>query len=187
MAKEESEKTWRVLKSEYLIRRPWLTARRDAVEYPDGRVNDEYYVLEYPDWVNVIALTTDGQMVMVRQYRHGIGRMSLELCAGVVEDGETPLEAARRELEEETGYVGGEWEEGVAMCANSSTTNNLTYNFMARGVVPSGTRHLDATEDLEYVLMTPEEVKKRMDEGGEILQATMLAALWRFFEKELYK
>ena len=58
-------KKWRTLSSEYLIRRPWLTARRDKVELPDGRVNDEFYVLEYPSWVNVIAITADGRFVMV--------------------------------------------------------------------------------------------------------------------------
>ena len=56
-----------ILSSEYLIRRPWLTARRDCIKLPDGVVNDEYYVLEYPDWVNVIAVTDRGEMVMVHQ------------------------------------------------------------------------------------------------------------------------
>ena len=102
---------WDVLHSEYIIRRPWLTARRDKVRLPDGRVNDEYYVLEYPDWVNVIAITPDDRFVLVRQYRHGLGRTSFELCAGVCEKGETPEESARRELFEETGYTGGEWHE----------------------------------------------------------------------------
>ena len=60
---------WRTVESEYLIQRPWLTARRDKVELPDGRVHPEYYVLEYPDWVNVIAIIEDGQFVMVKQYR----------------------------------------------------------------------------------------------------------------------
>ena len=63
-------KEWKVLESEYLVRRPWLTARRDRLELPDGRIIPEYYVLEYPDWVNVIAITKDGQFVMERQYRH---------------------------------------------------------------------------------------------------------------------
>ena len=58
------DRKWRVLSSEYLFRRPWLTARKDVVKLPDGRVNPEYYVLEYPDWVNVIALTADGQMIL---------------------------------------------------------------------------------------------------------------------------
>ena len=61
---EKNEKAWKVLRTEYLIKRPWLTARRDDVELPDGRSIPEYYVLEYPDWVNVIAITKDGYFVM---------------------------------------------------------------------------------------------------------------------------
>ncbi len=59
---------WRLVNSEYLIRRPWLTARRDTVELPDGRINDEFYILEYPTWVNVIAIDKDGRFVMVEQF-----------------------------------------------------------------------------------------------------------------------
>lgn len=102
-------KEWKVLESEYLVRRPWLTARRDRLELPDGRIIPEYYVLEYPDWVNVIAITKDGQFVMERQYRHAARKISLELPCGVMEEGETPLEAAQRELLEETGFGGGQW------------------------------------------------------------------------------
>ena len=66
------EKKWEILHSEYLIRRPWLTARRDHIRMPNGVENPEYYVLEYPDWVNVIAITSDGHFLMERQYRHGL-------------------------------------------------------------------------------------------------------------------
>ena len=89
-----NERKWKTLKSEYLIRRPWLTARRDTVELPGGSVNPEFYVLEYPDWVNVLAITSDDEFVMIRQYRHGLGQTRYELCAGVVDPGESPLEAA---------------------------------------------------------------------------------------------
>ena len=92
-------KTWKVLDSEYLSKRPWLTARRDHLLLPDGREIPEYYVLEYPDWVNVIAITKDGHFVMERQYRHALGCTCYELPCGVMEEGETPLEAAQRELE----------------------------------------------------------------------------------------
>ena len=95
---------WDIIESEYLIRRPWLTARRDKVRLPDGRINPEHYVLEYPDWVNVIAITEDGMFVMVEQYRHGLRDVYTELVAGVSEPGEDPLEAAKRELLEEAGY-----------------------------------------------------------------------------------
>ena len=101
----EDKMKWKTLKSEYLIQRPGLTARRDTVELPNGVINDEYYVLEYPTWINVIALTTDGNMVMIRQYRHGIDQTCFEIVAGVCEKGEDPEAAARRELLEETGYT----------------------------------------------------------------------------------
>ena len=77
---------WKTLSSEYLFRRPWLTARRDRVELPDGRVNDEFYLLEYPSWVNVLAVTDKGEYVMIEQYRHGIDEVIFELCAGVLEE-----------------------------------------------------------------------------------------------------
>ena len=69
MKKTEYSKTWKVIDTEYLIKRPWLTARRDHLLLPDGREIPEYYVLEYPNWVNVIAITIDGHFVMERQYR----------------------------------------------------------------------------------------------------------------------
>lgn len=66
------DRKWEIIESEYLIRRPWLTARRDRVKLPTGVEIPEYYILEYPDWVNVIAITKEGKFVLVRQYRHGI-------------------------------------------------------------------------------------------------------------------
>ena len=80
--KTDKDMMWKTLSSEYLIRRPWLTARRDCVALPDGRENDEYYVLEYPEWVNVIAETTDGRLILERQYRHALDVVSTEICAG---------------------------------------------------------------------------------------------------------
>ena len=105
---DTNDRKWEILSTEYLIRRPWLTARRDHVKLPTGVENPEFYVLEYPDWVNVIALTRDGEFVMISQYRHALGDTRYELVAGVVEEGESPLEAAQRELLEESGYGGGE-------------------------------------------------------------------------------
>ena len=76
-----------------------MTVRVDEVELPNGHVIPEYYVFEYPDWVNVIAIAEDGRMVLVRQYRHGIGRVSYEITAGVLEPSDaSPLAGALREL-----------------------------------------------------------------------------------------
>ena len=70
--RDEKEMRWRTLSSETLIARPWLTARRDKVELPDGSIYDEYYVLHYPTWINVIAETEDGRLILERQYRHAL-------------------------------------------------------------------------------------------------------------------
>ena len=171
---------WKILKSEYLFRRPWLTVRRDCVELPDGRQNPEFYILEYPDWVNVIAITDDGQFVMERQYRHGLGKTCFEIPAGVIEKGETPLEAAKRELMEETGYGEGEWKEIMSVSGNSSTTNNISHCFVAKGVKKIGTQHLDRTEDHEVVLLDRSQVWDLMV-NDQVKQALMAAPLWRFF------
>lgn len=177
----QDNRRWKVLKSQKIISRPpWLSVRHDSVQLPDGRVNPEFYVLEYPDWVNVIAITEDGKYVMERQYRHGLGETCVELCAGVIEDGETPIEAAKRELEEETGYTGGEWTHLMNISGNASTTSNLTHCFIALNVKPNGHRHLDKTEDLDVELMSEEEVFELM-KADKIKQSLMAAPLWRWF------
>ena len=171
---------WKILSSEYLIKRPWLTARRDVVELPDGRINKEYYVLEYPTWINVTAITKEGQMVLVRQYRHALGQTNFEIVAGVVEQGEAPLEAAKRELLEEAGYGGGEWREIALISATPSTTTHLTHCFLATGVEKVSGQHLDATEDIEVYLFSQEEVKD-MIRRGELVQSLMLVPLLKYF------
>ncbi len=181
MEQHSGESPWKVISSEYLNRAPWLTVRRECLELPDGRRVPEYFVLEYPEWVNVIAVNTEGQFVLVRQYRHALGRTSVELPAGVVErEDASLLAAARRELMEETGYGGGEWEKYMVLSANPATHNNLTHTFLARGVRPLGERHLDATEELSVVLLTAAELRGLL-ERGEIVQALMAAPLWKYF------
>lgn len=180
---KERKMEWKTLRSEYLIRRPWLTARRDTVELPTGAVNDEYYVLEYPDWINVIAVTKEGQMVLVRQYRHGLGQTCFEIVAGVMEQGEDPEVAARRELQEETGYAGGEWRELMVLSPNSSTCTNVTHCYLATGVEKVSGQYLDETEDIDVYLYNKVEVRSML-ERGDIKQALMAAPLWRFFAEE---
>lgn len=178
----EREEKWKILESTYISRRPWMTARKDKVLLPDGRIIPEYWVLEFSDWVNVIAFTKDGSMLMVRQYRHALGVTEYELCAGVMEEGETPLEAARRELLEETGFGGGEWSEYMTLCANPSNHTNLAHTFLAVGVEKVSDQHLDDTEELTFHLMPPSEVFGML-QRGEILQALMAAPLWRYFHE----
>lgn len=177
---ETDDRKWEILKSEYLIRRPWLTARRDHVKLPTGAEIPEYYILEYPDWVNVIAITKEGKFLLVRQYRHGIQETRYELCAGVCEKGEDPLLSAQRELYEETGYGKGEWTLWMTLSANASTMTNLTYCYLAVGVEPVSTQHLEETEDLSIHLLEEEEVKALLQNDG-VRQSLMAAPLWKYF------
>ena len=180
MKNELKNMDWKVISSEYLFRRPWLTARRDKCQLPDGRIIDEYYVLEYPTFINVIAITKEGRMVLVRQYRHGLGRTCFELVAGCVEDGEDPMDAAKRELLEETGYSGGEWEETMSFSCNASAMNNISHSFVAVGVERTKKQNLDATEDIEVYTFTQDEVHEMLL-LGEFMQASMIAPLYKFF------
>ena len=174
------ERKWEILSTEYLIRRPWLTARRDVAKLPDGRINHEYYVLEYPDWVNIIAITEEGMVVLERQYRHGLGKTCFELPCGVIEEGETPLQAAKRELLEETGYSGGEWKQLMTLSPNPATSNNLAHSFLATGVKKVAGQSLDATEDIEVHLKSQDYVRELL-ENNQILQALMAAPMMKYF------
>lgn len=180
---QDTDKKWKTLSSEYLIRRPWLTARKDKVQLPTGAIIDEYYVLEYPDWINVIAITPDDNFVFVRQYRYALGKTVNEICAGVCEEGESPLETAQRELLEETGFGGGTWEAWMTISANPSTMTNKTHCFIARGVTRQTGQHLDKGEDIEIRLFTRDEVMAMLM-NGEIWQSLMAAPLWKLFATE---
>lgn len=175
------KRNWKVLRSEYLARKPWFTVRHESLELPDGRLVPDYYVFEYPDWVNVTAITRDGRFVVIDQYRHGLGETSYEIPAGVAEPSDASmLAAAQRELAEETGYGGGEWRLLTVLAPNPSTQNNLTYCYLATGVERLGEQRLDPTEDLGVHLMTRAEVLELL-RTDRIRQALMAAPLWRYF------
>lgn len=182
--KQDDSKKWKTLKSDIIVNRPpWLIVRHDVVELPDGRINPEFYVLEYPDWVNVIAITDEGKYVMELQYRQGLGETCVEISAGVIEPGETPEQGARRELEEETGYTGGVWTPLMTISGNASTTSNLTHCFVAEGVRLTSGQHLHRTEDIEVVLMDEDEVLELL-RSDKVKQSLMAAPLWRWFAEK---
>lgn len=183
--KKPENRPWKVLRSEYLARKPWYTVRHETLELPDGRIVPDYYVYEYPDWVNVIAVTRDGRYILIDQYRHGLQRTDYEIPAGVAEPADASmLAAAQRELAEETGYGGGEWRELMVIAPNSSSQNNLTHCFLAEGVERLGDQHLDPTEDLRIHLVTADELYELLC-AGDIRQALMAAPLWRYFHDRL--
>ena len=173
---------WKVLESKQLFNEPWLHIRVEKCELPNGKIMPAYYILEYPSWANAFALTKDGKVLMVKQYRHAIGEESIELAGGVVDAGETPEEAIKRELLEETGYAFESIERIGKISANPATANNYTYFFLARGGEKVAEQNLDYTEDVEVLLYTMEEVKELLREN-KILQALHTSCIFYALER----
>lgn len=172
-----SDLKWEVLSSEYVHRGPWATLRVDQCRMPDGRFVPGYYVLEYPNWANAVALTADNRIIMVRQYRHAAGIVSLEIPGGVIEAEETPETGMRRELLEETGYQFDHFELLNTIYANPSTANNKTYCFLATGGIKVQGQELDAQEEIIVEEYTIEEVKQLLAEN-KIAQALHCTTLF---------
>ena len=174
------EKQATVLSSRYISQKPWLTIREDKIRLSNGAEIPEYYVLEYPEWGNVLAVPKDKKFLMIRQYRHGTGTINYELCGGCVDDDDSsPMAAAQRELMEETGYGKGKWRLNLKLSANPSTSNNWTYNFIAEDVELIGEQHLDGGEDISSHLLSLEEVKALL-KNNEIIQSVHACALWKY-------
>ena len=169
-----SDLDWEQISSKYLVRENWATLRVDTCRTPDGTIIPDYYVLEYPDWVNVIALTEDNQVILVRQYRHAAGEEVLEIPGGVIEKDEIPEDAARRELLEETGYEFAGIEFLSVLYANPATATNKTHCFLATGGRKTSEQNLDKGEEIIIELVSLEELKQLVlnNEFGQALHTS---------------
>jgi ADP-ribose diphosphatase len=170
MKQSEKKMNWKIVKSNYLINDKWLKVRADKCRMPDGKIVQPYYVLEYPHWVNVFGITKKNEVVLIKQYRHGLGQIVLELPCGAMETSELPIDAAKRELLEETGFTSDNFIQTGIVSPNPSNHNNLTYCFLALDLEKVQSPHLDETEDLETILI-PYKETINMLKNGEFLQA----------------
>jgi len=144
---------WRVLDSRYVLRRRWMEIREERVELSSGHVIEEFHVVEYPDWVCVLCLTESGDAVLVRQYRHGIGEICLELPAGVIDPGESVEAAARRELREETGYAADGWVNLGSVAPEPHRHTNRAHLRVATGARRAGDPELEMSEEMRVELI----------------------------------
>jgi ADP-ribose pyrophosphatase len=174
--------TWKKLGEKYLFQhKPWLTIREDRLQMPNGNIMESYYLFEYPDWVNTIAIDKEGNFILVEQYRHAVGQYGIELCAGVCDkEDDSPLMSAQRELLEETGYGGGSWEYFMTTSANPGTHTNRVHGYIARGVEKLAEQSLDRTEEIIVHVLKREEVLKLLKED-KFLQSLHSAILWKYF------
>ena len=179
-------KPWKLLNTEYLVNAPWLKVAKEKCELPNGKVIDDFYTLWQPDWVLILARTTDGKWVMTEQYRHGTGKIALEFPAGIINKGEAPEQAALRELQEECGYgVRGEnaaarlktrderrfpVETGITKYIGSFPVNPDRHRgkfhvVFIDGVERLGKTNFDDTEEIETYTFTDEEFLNKVSDG----------------------
>lgn len=164
--------------SQHLLDTPIFRLRRDRAEHPrSGHVGD-YYVLENPDWVNIIALTPARELLLVRQWRHGTATIELEIPAGMVEPDESPVAAAARELAEETGYAPARCVELGAVVPNAAYQTNTCHTVLAEGCERVGETRFDPGEDLELVTVPLRELPTLVREGKLRNGMVLVALLW---------
>jgi ADP-ribose pyrophosphatase len=173
---------WERLRSERLLETPYFALRSDRLRLPDGEIKDPYYVVERPDAAIIFPLTGEGEVVLVRQYRPPLQRMELGLPAGLVEEGEKPEAAARRELLEETGYSGDQWEPLGSLASSPSLKDNWAYLFLARGVEETSPPDPDEHELVETVKVPVEELLGLI-RAGEIVSSSGVAAVMLALER----
>ena len=173
-----SDGKWRVTASRHIHKDRWISVRADDCVTDEGAVIAPYYVLEYPDWVEVVALDADNNVLLVKQYRHALGDLSIELPAGGMDPGETdPVEAGRRELLEEAGCAGTLSLIGETR-PNAGTHTNRTHIILARDVVKVAEPQDEPSERIESLWVPPAEAI-RMALAGEITVGMQAASLLR--------
>jgi 8-oxo-dGTP pyrophosphatase MutT (NUDIX family) len=154
--------TWKMLSSKYVYKDKWLQLRADSCEFPDGRIIEPYYIVELPDWCNTVVVTEDERIILVRQYRYPLGDATYELPGGVKEKGEEPLQAAKREMEEETGYTSDDMELLMSVSPNPAINDNTAYFFLAKNARPTKATNSDLFEDIDILSFSKEELWELM-------------------------
>jgi ADP-ribose pyrophosphatase len=143
---------WKVLARRVLLSRPpWMEVGVERVELPEGRIVDEFLWITTRDFAMVVAVTPDGQVVLERSYKHGPRNVALCLPAGYIEAGETPDQAARRELREETGYTSDEWRPLGSFTTDGNYGVNTAHLFLARNARLSSEAGGHGHDDLEEI------------------------------------
>lgn len=148
------KKKWQTLKDKKVFETPIFDLTQKTVSPGGNKNSGEFYVLEAPEWINVLPITTDGKIILVEQYRHGIEEVTLEIPGGMVDPGESPIESAKRELLEETGYAAEDWKFMGKASSNPAIMSNYTHLFMAENCKAEAEQDTGQFEDIAVHLLS---------------------------------
>lgn len=169
---------WKTLESKSIFKAGFVSFNVEKCELPDGRIMPSYYVLDFPDWVNVFPVTKDGEVILVRQHRQAVKDVHLEIPGGGTARGESPESAAVRELLEETGYQPGEMLKVFEHQPNPALQSNTMHTYLALDCELIASQSLDPYEDIEVVLEPLTQVERLLDEG-KISHTIVVASMYR--------
>jgi ADP-ribose pyrophosphatase len=181
---------WKTISSEYLFKENWFTVRKDTCEKPDGKIVNNYYVFEFPEWATALPVTEEGKIILVKQWRQALGEVCIELPGGCVDATDANFEdAIRRELLEETGYAFETVHNLGKISANPSTNNNLMHMFIATDGKKVAEQKLDPNEQIEILEVSMEELIQLVEEK-RFVQSMHLSTIFyalRYLDKIKYQ
>ncbi len=168
---------WEILSSEIVYQKKWLKIKEEACKLPDGQIIDPYIIVDVPNFCNVFLVTAADEVIMVKQYRHAAGIISIEMPGGMIDKGEDPMVAAARELQEETGYTSDQMECLFTISPNPPLENNRAWFFIAKNAVQNRQVELDQFEDIELIKYSKTEFMQRLL-NNEFTHGTQLGAMF---------
>lgn len=155
-------KKWKIVKQQYLEKNNWIQLRKDSCLTPKGKTVDSYYVMELQDVSCAVAITKEGKILLIKEYKHGVQKEILQLPCGYIDHDEEPLAAAKRELAEETGYTAKKWTALGSFTGSPGRLTHYYHFFLAEDCKKTEQQKLDESETLDVLEYTKEEAEEAL-------------------------